>query len=444
MRSGGGTPSPGSPDVPARDRWQRRFDERWAEYDHRFARDAWRGGRGARLWIPVVISLVVQMPFAVWVLARPGQFSTDRVTGLLGLALALLGPVALIAARRFPGPVVAIVVAGASADLLLTTDPSGPPYVAVAFAILSAVVRGARVWAWVSIAIAWIATIAVGAVLDVERSPVAIAAITLGVVVVLGVGESIRTRRERFEQADRAALSRRQTAVEAERVRIARELHDVLAHSLSQINVQAAVGLHLADTQPDRAAEALANIKESSKIALDEVRSVLGVLRSGETSEAALVPEPDLSRVPALIASVRSSSGIVVSFDDGVTSASDAARLPTALQSAVYRIVQESLTNVVRHSGASTALVSLRYADRMLEVSISDDGSGGSTAGAGRGVLGMRERAELLGGRLDIDAAGTDSMGTDPTGIDSTGIDSTGTGFAVRATLPVRRDEATT
>ena len=424
MRSGGDTPSSGPRSTAAHDRWQYRWDRRWAEYDDSSAREAWRGGREARLWIPVVVSVLVQVPFAVWVVARPGAFSTDRATGLLGLALALLGPAALIGARRYPGPVVAIVVAAASADLLLTTAPSGPPYVAVAFAILSAVVRGARVWAWVSIAAAWIATIAVGALLGIGRPPAAIAAITLGVVVVLGIGESIRTRRERFEQSSRAAASRRQTAVEAERVRIARELHDVLAHSLSQINVQAAVGLHLADAQPERAAEALANIKESSKIALDEVRSVLGVLRSGDASDAVLVPEPDLSRLPALIASVRTSSGIDVTLDDEIASAPATSRVPTAVQSAVYRIVQESLTNVVRHSGASSARVELRETDGMLVVSISDDGGGGFAAEAGRGVLGMRERAQLLGGRLDIESSGAE--------------------FTVRAALPVQRDEGAT
>jgi hypothetical protein len=127
--------------------------------------------------------------------------------------------------------------------------------------------------------------------------------------------------------------------VQAERVRIARELHDVLAHSLSQINVQAGVGLHLMDKQPEKAAAALASIKETSKTALDEVRSVLGVLRAegGADPSAPLVPEPDLARLAGLAASV-TSQGIDVSLDNRFGA------VPQAVQLAVYRIVQESLT----------------------------------------------------------------------------------------------------
>ena len=164
--------------------------------------------------------------------------------------------------------------------------------------------RDARIWAWVSIGVCWIVSITVAGVLGREEwTPFRIAGTTLGILIVFGIGESIRTRRDRASEYRRLATERRQSAVQGERVRIARELHDVLAHSLSQINVQAGVGLHLMEKQPEKAADALASIKETSKTALDEVRSVLGMLRAegGSSADAPLVPEPDLDRLPALV-----------------------------------------------------------------------------------------------------------------------------------------------
>ncbi|MFZ2963239.1 MAG: sensor histidine kinase, partial [Rhodoglobus sp.] len=178
--------------------------------------------------------------------------------------------------------------------------------------------------------------------------------------------------------------------------RIARELHDVLAHSLSQINVQAGVGLHLMDAHPEKAKEALASIKDSSKSALDEVRSLLGVLRADNGDlDAPLVPEPDLSRLPGLVDSVRT-QGIEVAFSSTVDDA------PKATQLAIYRIVQESLTNVVRHADATRARVGIRLDGGDILIEVADDGAGFDPAAeGGRGLLGMHERAELLGGSLE-------------------------------------------
>ena len=338
---------------------------------------------------------------------------------LLGLLVALVGPVALIAARRFPGPVVAVVTVAASADLLLHKGSDGPPYIALAFAIVSAIVRGARVWAWVSVSVAGVATLILGLALGVSWQPIRMVGITLGLLLVMGIGEGVRARRERYEEISRRVAQRKQTEVQAERVRIARELHDVLAHSLSQINVQASVGLHLMDKQPGKAAEALASIKESSKTALDEVRSVLGVLRAedGADPSAPLVPEPDLSRLAGLAASVTAQGTRVE-----VRSLLDTTP-PAAIQLALYRIAQESLTNVLRHADATTAVVSLGETDGFYELSVRDNGAGPSAPkhdSGGRGVLGMRERAELLGGTLE--AGGVP-----------------GGGFLVTARIPVQK-----
>jgi signal transduction histidine kinase len=289
-------------------------------------------------------------------------------------------------------------------------------YLSLAFAIVSAIIHDARIWAWISVGTAWVLSLAASIIFGIDWSPFRIAATTLGILIVVGIGESARTRAERLAQITRIRTQRRQSEVQAERVRIARELHDVLAHSLSQINVQAGVGLHLMDSQPDKARDALASIKETSKSALDEVRSVLGILRSegGTTEDAPLVPESDLSRLEWLAASV-STQGIEV------TIAGHPQSVPQATQLAMFRIVQESLTNIVRHAHATKAAVELGENDGYYEVSVTDNGTAPAPTGdtEGRGLLGMRERAALLGGTL---TAGPVSGG----------------GFKVTARIPVR------
>lgn len=347
--------------------------------------------------IPVVVSLVLQVPSSLYWLLAQGPTPREAV----GVFLALAGPLALLGARRFPGPVVLVVSLLGSVDFFITQGMGGPPYFALAFAVVGALVRRARAWAWLSVGIVWAGSLGLGLLLGREWSPVGVAITTFGLLLVFGVGEAMRGRREMLADYRRTVAQRRQTEAQAERVRIARELHDVLAHSLSQINVQAGVGLHLMEKQPDKAAEALASIKETSKTALDEVRSVLGVLRSSDRDpDAPLVPEPDLSRLPGLVASV-TSQGIDVTLDSDVENA------PQAVQLALYRIVQESLTNIVRHSSAGRAVVSLHLEGADYVLTVDDDGVGlqGESAGDGRGILGMRERAELLGGSLTHSAS---------------------------------------
>lgn len=371
-----------------------------------------------RLWIPVVISFFVQVPQVFFDWAGRGERLSARPLSndlLVDLVVALIGPIALIAARRLPGPVVAVVAAAASADLLLAEGGDGPPYISLAFAIGSAIVRGARVWAWAAIAVSWVGTIVLALAVGFAWQPWRIVGVTIGILLIVGAAEGIRARKEHAEQIRTRIASRRQSEVQAERVRIARELHDVLAHSLSQINVQAGVGLHLMDKQPEKAAAALASIKETSKVALDEVRSVLGVLRAegGADPSAPLVPEPDLSRLPGLIATVET-QGLSAKLSNEITGA------PQSVELALYRIVQESLTNVVRHAGASSVSVSLSESATEYLVEIVDNGSGTERAetSGGRGLLGMRERAELLGGSLEA------------------GSRTATTGFRVAATIP--------
>jgi signal transduction histidine kinase len=360
----------------------------------------WHAPTWVTQWVPVIASFIPQVLAALWTI-RVGEYLPRESIGILALAMA--GPLALIGARRFPGPVVAVVSLAAALDLLVNPH-GGPPYVALAFAIVSAIVRGARVWAWVSVGAGWIAIVGAAVAMGREEwTPGRIAGTTLGILIVFGIGEGIRTRRDRAAEYWRLAGEREQSEVQAERVRIARELHDVLAHSLSQINVQAGVGLHLMERQPDKAAEALASIKETSKSALDEVRSVLGALRTEGSTDAPLVPEPSLARLPALVDAIR---GVDVTLDNTIVDA------PKSVQLALFRIVQESLTNVTRHADARRATVRLWAEGGAYRLEVLDDGAGATVTASetgGRGLLGMRERAELLGGHLSAgpaDAAG--------------------------------------
>jgi signal transduction histidine kinase len=357
--------------------------------------------RRGRLLFRVVFSLIVQVPSVFLTFGpdrRPVPLHLAPEQFWLALIFAVIGPLALLGGRRFPGPVVVFVSLAAGIDLFVVQPDQAPVYISLAFAIVGAVSRGARVWAWISVGSVWLLTLTVSIVVGASWSPPRIALTTLGILIVFGIGEAARTRRDRFAQIARIRAQRRQSEVQAERVRIARELHDVLAHSLSQINVQAGVGLHLMDSQPDKARDALASIKESSKSALDEVRSVLGILRAeGATEEdAPLVPEPDLTRIDWLAASV-STQGVEVT----VTGMPH--HVPQATQLAVFRIVQESLTNIVRHARATHADVELGEDAGFYTVIVTDNGTSPPPVGEseGRGLLGMRERAELLGGTLE-------------------------------------------
>ncbi|QYH35979.1 sensor histidine kinase [Salinibacterium sp. M195] len=355
-----------------------------------------------RRWVPVIASLIVQVPITVISVVSSEDFG---LAGVVLVLLSVLGPALLFWVRRYPGPIVAVMAAAAASDFLLGYSAISPPYLALAFAIVIAISRGARSWTWISLIVVWEATLLAALLVGIALEPARIIVTTLGLLLVLGVAESYRRRREQFVQFQEAFSVRREAELQAERVRIARELHDVLAHSLSQINVQAGVGLHLMHKQPEQAEAALASIKSSSKDALDEVRSLLGMLRAegvggdGSHNEAVPpVPEPNLSRLPSLVESVRS-QGLDVRFVCEVS-----AEAPTAVQLALYRIVQESLTNIVRHAHASDVNVSLRRDDGDYLVTIADNGIGfdGAVDREGRGLLGMRERAELLGGSLQV------------------------------------------
>lgn len=207
-----------------------------------------------------------------------------------------------------------------------------------------------------------------------------------------------------------------QAAVAEERARIARELHDVVAHSVSVMTVQAGAARMLLSSEPDRALEPLLAVEEAGRQALDELRRLLGILRPDESSRG-LVPQPGLENLADLIDSVQATGLEVELIIDG-----EARSLTPGLSLAAYRIVQEALTNALKHSNASHVRVCVGYQPQQLRVEVCDDGRGRSRSAnrlgesRGHGIAGMRERAALYGGEL---LAGPDADG-----------------YAVRVTLP--------
>lgn len=351
------------------------------------------------LLVPVVVSLIVQVPAAI---ALSWWQHVPIGAALASVGLAAASALALLAARRWPGPVVAAVAALTAVDLFVP-PVLGPPPVALAFAVIGAVVRGARLWALVSVGAGWLAVIVAAELAGLDWHPIRIAVATVGLALCFAIGEGIRARTRGAEQRRAQLAERRRTAEQEERSRIARELHDVLAHSLSQIAVQSGVGLHLFDREPERAREALANIRTLSATGLDEVRGVLAFLRGDEVGApdtAPLTPQPQLAQLASLVAG-RTGLGLEVDLVDRL----DGAFPSSAVQSTAYRIAQEALTNVVRHSAASHATVTVERDAGDLVLTVSDDGAGMPSTTVERGGLrGMRERAELAGGVLTLDS----------------------------------------
>jgi signal transduction histidine kinase len=207
----------------------------------------------------------------------------------------------------------------------------------------------------------------------------------------LAIGDMVRSRREAIEEESQRRLGE-------ERLRIAREVHDVVAHAMVAINVQAGVAAHRLDRDPEQARSALRAIKQTSGEALSDLRATLGVLR-GEEREAPVRPAAGLGDLEELAAGLRA-AGVRVELDVG-----ELGELPASVHAAGYRIVQEALTNALRHAGASHVRVRAAREAGAVRIEVADDGAGAAANGAGEGtgsgLRGMRERAAALGGSLD-------------------------------------------
>jgi signal transduction histidine kinase len=346
-------------------------------------------------------------------------------------ALLLVASGALLARRRHPLAVLAL-TAAATVAWLAAAYPYGPAFLPLSLAVytLATVTAGTRLPALAGgvagLLVLLVALgVADGGAWRREELPGVLLAWLALLGVPLWVGVVARSRRERAaEQARRRA--------DDERLRVARELHDVVSHSIAMINFRAGVALHVLDRRPEQAREALTAIRQASAGALQELRATLGVLRQpagGERSQASL---PGLAQLEELVAGVAGPGPPVAVVVDG-----EPAELPPAVDLAAYRVVQESLTNVVRHAGAARATVRVAFGPADLVVEVTDDGAAppadpsatrftgappwGSpdpSGGGGHGIAGMRERVAALGGELQA--------GPGPRG-----------GFRVRARLPL-------
>ncbi|MFI1393784.1 sensor histidine kinase [Streptomyces sp. NPDC020681] len=355
--------------------------------------------------------------------AAEGQPEREALDAFARVLL-VIGPAFLLLRNRWP----VVSVFGVCATALVYFGagyPYGPIFLTVAVGAFAAVVSGHRFAAWWAVGGLWAGHLLIAHWLYAHLPPGGDDAAPWGqelviaawVVAILAASELVRTRREVWarERMERAAAEKRRA--DEERLRIARELHDVLAHSISVINVQAGVGLALLDSNPEQARTALTTIKAASKEALGEVRQVLDTLRA--PGDAPRAPAPGLDRLPELVEQA-ASAGLRVEIEtDGERRA-----LPPGTDLAAFRIVQEALTNVVRHSGSRTAQVRIAYRPGRLDLRIDDEGpaTGSDAGGSGNGLAGMRERAAALGGTIEA--------GPRPDG-----------GFRVRADLPVQPKE---
>jgi signal transduction histidine kinase len=378
-----------------------------------------------RAWlvdIAVTVAVAAVIQVAISVATEPGSRPAGPVGHLLGLLMAL----PLLAHRRVP--VAAMYVTAILLTVYYASNFPGFAPTPVLLVPLYFATEAGRVW-WVAPAAALFLVVGVVVGFGHHTPPLDIlnnflphfALVTIAVLLALLVrgrrALAVETRerlRLAAEERDREAARR----VVLERLRIARDLHDTVAHAFATIAVQSGTALHVLDDRPDQVRQALRAIRSTGREALSEMRATLGVLREGDEGADVADHAAGLDRLPALLTAVRA-AGLTVTVDtDGVP-----ASLPSTVDHAAYRILQESLTNVLRHAGPeASATVRLEYRPDVLCLVVLDDGTGGADslpgAGSGHGVAGMRERAAALGGTV---TAGPSAEG----------------GFAVQASLPV-------
>ncbi|MEV6296892.1 sensor histidine kinase [Streptomyces sp. NPDC004059] len=329
-----------------------------------------------------------------------------RTPDPLSLLLMLLAAATLVFRRRAPRTVLAVTGA-LSVIECVTGDPRAPVAMSAVIALYTVASTTDRT-----------TTLRVGLLTMTVLTAAAIlggplpwyAQENLGVLAWTGIGatagDAVRSRRavvqairERAERAERTREEEARRRVAEERLRIARDLHDVVAHHIALVNVQAGVAAHVMDKRPDQAKEALGHVREASRSALEELRATVGLLRQSGDPEAPTEPAPGLSRLDELADTFRH-AGLPVE----VARADQGTELPAAVGLAAYRIIQEALTNAQKHAGADAkAEVSVVRVGPNIEVTVLDDGAGAAGVpgdGGGHGLLGMRERVTALGGTL--------------------------------------------
>jgi len=351
--------------------------------------------RTALDWLPVVVlPVVLEIDAALSVRGRP-------IT-IVSVLAAIVGCLPLVARRRVSFPVLLAPLVGGVVLVLWRVHPENTVVLIPMVALFECALRGDRRQS------IWMA-VAIGPCVFISVIPFATGAAHVAGIVVRNLllcllaivaGEMVRSRRQSAERMVAAAEQATLRRLSDERLRIAREIHDVVAHAMTAINVQAGVAAHLLQRDPGQAQSALRDIKRTSGEALAELRGTLEVLRD-PAQGAPMGPVASLHDLAPLVENLRA-AGVDVRLD-----VEPVAELPAAVDGAGYRIVQEALTNVARHAAASSAEVSIRRAGDDLCIDIVDDGRGNVQAVPGNGLRGMRERAVALGGTLEA-APGAD------------------------------------
>jgi len=357
----------------------------------------WGPGRPPQVALALVLAVVQVVGSLGAARAQPDRRPLD----LLAFVLLLSGPAALALMTRARVPAVTVTVGVATAAYLVLGYPYGPVVLSLVVALVAAVLTGHRLVAWL-VAGGVLLAHGLATALDPDRgwSWAAATATLAWALLVLALAEVGRVRRERALSHRRALAEQRRRRAGEDRLRIAQELHDVVAHHMSLINVQASVALHLRGTHPEQVDEALRVIKGASKEALVELRSLIEVLREGD-GPAPRHPAASLAALDDLVERTRYAGLDLTTHVTGTPEP-----LPPGVELAAYRVVQESVTNVVRHSGADRAEITVEHRPGRLVVAVDDDGSGAGDPGAlteGNGIRGMRERAAPLRGEVRLE-----------------------------------------
>jgi len=338
-----------------------------------------------------------------------------------GYLLLVAGPAVLLLRTVYPYAVLLTVLA-ITVVYQAAGFGYGPIFVSLIVAFLTAAAVGSRWPTYPLPVLGWVAVVWLVPLIRNQDPPPAVVStgIAAWLLVLVAAAEGIRqrravidARRQRKAAMAREARSEQERRATQARLSIARELHDVLAHSLSMINVQSSVALELLDAHPERAGPALAAIKDASRQAISDVYSLVTALRAENGQPTA--PAPGIADLDGLVGTARATGLAVTTTVHG-----EPRTLPAVIDVAAARIVQESLTNVVRHSTAENAEVTVTYGPDQLSVAVDNDGRplNASPPSGGSGITGMRERARALGGELVVRRQ-------------------PGGGFSVRATLPL-------
>jgi signal transduction histidine kinase len=365
--------------------------------------------RGVRRWlIDALIAVVVTAVSLAWNYGGQYWHGHQSAMNAAGYVMLAAGGLSLAARRRYPASVLAVTLVAAL--VAGSVGHAAIPWLPLVVAFFTAVVARRRAAAVAALVIGYLVSVWPPWLIGTRGHASATFALALlcGLLVLLSAAELIRgslARRAAQQHLRQEELLRR---AGEERMRIARDLHDVVAHNISVINVQANTALHLIDRRPEHAREALTAINEVSRQALVELRSVLGVLRGvdEETRGAPRAPAPGLGRLDELASAMRA-AGLTVRLE----AEGDRVPLPAAADLAAYRIIQEALTNSARHSGGTHATVKICYRGDDVEIEVDDDGTAGAgrpagalpaaaAGGTGNGIAGMTERAQALGGWL--------------------------------------------